>query len=269
MPTLFAVLFSLTFLLLPFTVSADPPDIKTLMNHVQGVFELAGPRIRKVIISVNAQDKKKTSTVQWTAGQAFDTLPDGKRMLTVLLAPEQWKGYAFLVRERENEPNIVKAYQPPLSTPVPLDAATHFLDTDFILADIGFHKFPGQATLQGEENLNGVKTYKVEQTITPDSGFPYSRIVTWVAADSLFPLQREYFDFSGKRWKVVQFKKDSKDGAESLQVSMQDVIGNSSTDLTFTQAKELDDIPDALFDDLQMPQAINSSLWQEYIPKPK
>jgi hypothetical protein len=269
MPTLFAALFSLTFLLLPFVVSADPPDVKTLMNQVQEVFEPTGPRIRKVIISVNAQAKGKTATVQWTAGQAFDTLPDGKRMLTVLLTPEQWKGYAFLVRERESEPNIVKAYQPPLSTPVPLDAATHFLDTDFILADLGFHKFPGQATLQGEESLNGAKTYKMEQKVTPDSGFPYSRVVTWIATDSLFPLQREYYDLSGKRWKVERFEKSTKDGAESLQVSMQDVIGNSSTALTFTQAKELDDIPDVLFDDLQMPQAVNSPLWQDYIPKPK
>lgn len=269
MPTLFAVLFSLTLSLLPLVASADPPDVKTLMNHVQEVFDPAGPRIRKVIISVNAQDEKKAVTVQWTAGQAFEKLPDGKRMLTVLLTPEQWKGYTFLVREREGEPNIVKAYQPPLTTPVSLNAATPFFDTDFILADLGFHKFPGQATLQGEESLNGAKTYKVEQTITPDSGFPYSRVVTWIAADSLFPLQRDYYDLSGKRWKVARFKKDSKDGAESLQVSMQDVIGNSSTDLTFTQAKELDDIPDAIFDDLQMPQAVNSSLWQEYIPKPK
>jgi len=269
MPTLFAILFSFTLLLLPLVVSADPPDVKTLMSHVQEVFEPAAPRIRKVIIAVNIQDKKKAATAQWIAGQAFDKLPDGKRMLTVLLAPEQWKGYAFLVQERENEPNIVKAYQPPLSNSVPLDAAAHFLDTDFTLADLGFHKLPGQATLQGEENLNGVKAYKVEQKVTPDSGFPYSRVVTWIAADSLFPLQREYYDLSGKRWKVVRFEKSPKGEAESLHVSMQDVIGNSGTELTFTQAKELADIPDAVFDDLQMSQAVNSSLWQEYMPKPK
>ena len=280
MPTLFAILFSLTFSLLPIAVSADPPDVKTLMSHVQEVFEPAGPSIRKVIISVNIQEKKKaataqwiaSATAQWIAGQAFEKTSDGKRILTVILAPEQWKGYAFLVQERENESNVVKAYQayqPLLGNPAPIDGAAHFLDTDFTIADLGFHKLPGQPTLQGEETLNGVKAYKVEQKVTPDSGFPYSRVVTWIATDSLFPLQREYYDLSGKRWKVVRFEKSPKGEAESLHVSMQDVIGNSSTDLTFTQAKELADIPDAVFDDLQMSQAVNSSLWQEYTPKPK
>jgi PAS domain-containing protein len=39
MPPLFAVLFSLTLSLLPLVASADPPDVKTLMNQVQEVFD--------------------------------------------------------------------------------------------------------------------------------------------------------------------------------------------------------------------------------------
>jgi len=53
---------------------------------------------------VSIQEDGKTEKAQWIAGQAFKKLPDGTWTLMVILAPKSWKGHAFLVHERENEP---------------------------------------------------------------------------------------------------------------------------------------------------------------------
>jgi hypothetical protein len=88
-------------------------------RHGQREADESGPRparpsARKVVISVSIQEGEKTEKTQWITGQASAKLADGKRMLTVILAPESWKGYAFLVWEPENEPKAMWRYLPAL-----------------------------------------------------------------------------------------------------------------------------------------------------------
>jgi outer membrane lipoprotein-sorting protein len=235
---------------------------------MKAVFEPARPSVRKVVISVSIQEGERTEKTQWIAGQASAKLSNGKRMVTVILAPESWKGYAFLMWEPENEPKAMWRYLPALhklTKLAPADAHQYFFDTDFTYADLGFVNLDGKYALLGQESLGGVSTYKIEETV-PFWRAYYSRIVTWVATDSMLPLQREFYDFEGELWKTERFDQvETIDHVPTpLHISMQDVQGNSTTELRFEQVQYDIDIPDAIFDPYSLSRAADVPLWQAY-----
>ncbi len=249
------------------TVTLPPPDVTAIMQPLKQVFQPALPGTRKVTISVYIQQGDKSEKTQWIAGQAFKKLPDGNHILTVILAPARWRGYTFLVHERGNEPSSLQEYLPALGTAIPKDGSGYFFDTDFTYADLGFAKFPGQPALLGKEDHQGVLAFKVERQIPLDAGTAYSRLVTWFAVDSLLPLQRNYYDLIGKLWKTELFSHTSpSEGVPTpLHVTMQDLVGNTNTDLTFENVRYGVDIPDTLLDPHNLAQAVDSPLWRAYI----
>jgi hypothetical protein len=119
------------------------------------VFQPAPPSTRKVTIAVSIHKGEKTEKTQWVAGQAFKKLPNGNHILTVILAPERWRAYTFLVHQHENEPNSLQEYLPTLGTAIPKDGAGYFFDTDFTYASLGFANLPGQPVLLGKEDHPG------------------------------------------------------------------------------------------------------------------
>jgi hypothetical protein len=101
MGTLLAVLISIVFTLT--SAIAAPPDVITIMKQTKEVLEPVRPSARKVIISVDYKEGK----MEWTATQARKNFPDGKRMLMVMLEPEDIRGLAALYREPENKPGVM------------------------------------------------------------------------------------------------------------------------------------------------------------------
>ena len=246
---------------------AEPPDVTTMMRQLKEVFAPVRPSTRKAVISVSIEEDGKTEKAQWIAGQAFKKLPDGKWTLIVILAPQSWKGHAFLVHERENEPPIILRYLPALHHTVPVNADEYFLDTDFTYTDLGFGRLHGRYQLMGEEERAGVRAYKVKETITQE-GAPYSQIITWVAIDSRLPLQRDYYDLAGKLWKSELFNEGSSDAHAStpLYITMRDLRGKSSTEFNLEQVRSDGDIPNEVFDPKRLGQVADSPLWQGYRP---
>ena len=55
-------------------------------------------------------------------------------------------------------------------------------------ADLGFLRLEASYRLLGEEQHTGVRAYKVEEAIPQDRAY-YSRIITWVAADTMHALE--------------------------------------------------------------------------------
>jgi hypothetical protein len=259
-----AFIVALVLAAIPVTVAAAPPDVMTIVKHMKEVFEPVRPSTRKVVISMDAEGEK----TQWVAGQARKELPDGKRMVMVMLEPESVRGIAYVVVEPNNKPSTLWAYLPAVRRVRglrPVDAYEHFLGTDFTYADLGFVRLHEHYRLLGEEEHTGVRAYKVEEQVPQERAY-YSRIITWVAADSFLPLQRDYYDVAGELWKTELFDQVSIiDGVPTpLRIRMNDVQEHSSTELNVSEVRYGVDIPDAVFDSERLPQVVAHSLWQGY-----
>jgi hypothetical protein len=110
-----------------------------------------------------------------------------------------------------------------------------------------------------------VRAYKVEEAIPQDRAY-YSRIVTWVAADSMLPLQKDYYDVAGALWKTEVFEDVSViDGAPTpLHITMHDVQARTRTELKIQHVRYDIEIADELFDPFRLPQVAEAQLWNGY-----
>src|SRR5438045_3974900 len=129
-----------TLLLAAAPAIAASPDAGTLVQKMRDALEPPRASTRKVTIVLNAV-APATETVQWTAGQARKRLSDGRRILTVMLAPASERGIALLVQEQPKKADLQWFYLPAVRrtrTLVRADAYQAFLNTDFTYADLGF-----------------------------------------------------------------------------------------------------------------------------------
>ena len=71
------------------------------------------------------------------------------------------------------------------------------------------------------------------ETVPRDRWY-YSRIVSWVDADSFLPLQRNYYNAVGSLWKTTLFENITafNDTHIPLRIRMLDIIDNRSTEIT-------------------------------------
>ncbi len=260
-----ALIITLLLAVTPLTAAAAPPDVMTIVKQMKEIYESSRPSTRQVIITTDGPGGEKT---QWIAGQAIKKLPDGKRFLMVILSPESLKGNAFLIQERAGKPNSMWMYLPALRRIrelVPVDVYQHFLDTDFTYADLGFVRLEATYRFLGEEQHARVQAYKIEEVVPQDRAY-YSRIVTWVTADSMLPLQRDYYDVAGTLWKAERFEDVATiDGVPTpLHITMHDVQGKTRTEFKIQHVRYDIDVADGLFEPFRLPEVVNAPLWNGY-----
>ena len=274
-------------------VIARPPDAATIAQRMKAALEPERPSTRTVVLAMSSTDGSATqptarqneirdelgqgkrspdsSTTEWTARQARKKLPDGNRILTVILAPDDVKGVAFLIWERKDGPDEQWLYLPAVRRVrklVPVSAYESFLGTDFTFADLGFVNLRDRKfSLLGEETFAGVPAYKVQE-IMAGPVFYYSRIVTWVAKDSMLPLRRDYYDAANQLWKTELYQDVAViDGTPTvLRIRMEDKISDTSTELRVSKVRYDAAIPDELFDPQKLPQASKHPLWTPAAP---
>ena len=251
-----------SFLFLVTNVSAAPPDVQTIVQQMKTVFEPAQPSTRTVTIAISGINNTE---VLWVAHQARAQLPDGKRTLLVIAQPHDLKGNALLVWERPDQPNTMWWYPPALGRVrqiLPVEVYQRFYDTDLTYADLGYVDRQGKYRLLGEEMHNGVRAYQVE--LVPAQQVLYTRIVTWVAVDTLLPIEREYYDVAGRLWKRMTFDqvKTIEGILTPLHIRMHDVQQNSTTEVRFSDVRYGVQLPDTIFDPLQLPQTVEAQWWQ-------
>jgi outer membrane lipoprotein-sorting protein len=255
-----SVLFGALFAVTP--VSAAPPDVNDIVKQMKQVFEPDRPSTRTLTISANTESG---DTVTWVARQVRQRQTDGKRSLLVMQEP-QHEGNALLIWERAGEPDVMWWYPPALRRVrklVPVENYQRFMDTDFTYADLGFVDRHGSYRLLGEEVHDGVQTYKIE--LVPRQQAFFSRIVTWVAKDTMLPLQRDYYDVAGRLWKTMTFRevKVIDNIPTPLQLLMRDAQQGTSTEITFSDVTYDADIPETFFDPEHLPQTVEARFWQE------
>jgi hypothetical protein len=232
-----------------------------IVKNMKTALEPLRPSTRKVDITMTAQGE----TVKWVAREAYKQFPDSKKLVMVLLEPPEVKGNAYILSEPKDQPGAVWMYMPLLRRVrelTPVDAYEHFLGTDFTYADLGFVHLHPQYRLVGEEDHHGKKTYKIEESSPKDRAY-YSRVITWVAKNSMLPVQRDYYDVAGTLWKRKLFEEDTIDGVPTpIRMQMQDVQNKSRTELRISAVRYDAQIPDAVFDPLKLSTVASAPLWQ-------
>lgn len=203
-------------------------------------------------------------TVQFTGIQARKNLPSGNFMLIVMTQPDALAGTALLLQEPSDpkQPATLWEYTPTIRRihkMLPIQGYDNFLDSDFTYADLGFVRVHNNYTTLSQETVDGIKTWKIAETI-PQEQYYYSKVITWVSGSNNLPLKREYYDPAGRLWKSEVF--DTVTTIEGiptiLHVRMQDVLMNTSSDLKITNVDYDAGIPDALFDWQQLPKVLQN-----------
>jgi outer membrane lipoprotein-sorting protein len=274
-------------------VIAGPPDAATIAQRMKAALEPERSSIRTLVLAMSSAavpaadltaNQKKVieelgqgqaattgSTTEWAARQARKKLPDGNRILTVILAPDEVKGVAFLIWERKDKPDEQWLYLPAVRRVrklTPVSAYESFLGTDFTFADLGFVNLRARKfSLLGEETVAGTPAYKIQETLAGPA-FYYSRIVTWVAKDSTLPLRRDYYDPANQLWKTELYQDVAViDGTPTvMRIRMQDKFSDTSTELRVSKVRYDAVIPDDLFDPQKLPQVSKHPLWTQAAP---
>lgn len=240
------------------------PSAVTLVQQMKEAFEPVRPSTRTVVIAVSDLGE----TLRFTARQARKQLPDGKRLVTVLLAPPDVRGTAFLVSESKSKrgPSAMWIYSPVIRRVrklIPIDAYDHFMDTDFTYADLGFVRLHDHYKFLGVEEHAGVKAYKVQETV-PQEQWYYSRVITWIAVANKLPLEQDFYDPAGALWKTELFDTVTDvDGVPTiLHIQMKDVQAKTSTDLMVSDVRYDVDVPDSIFDPTKLGTLADHPLWK-------
>ena len=252
-----------TLLLAAAPAIAASPDAGTLVQKMRDALEPPRASTRKVTIVLNAV-APATETVQWTAGQARKRLSDGRRILTVMLAPASERGIALLVQEQPKKADLQWFYLPAVRrtrTLVRADAYQAFLNTDFTYADLGFVTQDAVYKIVGNDTRDGIAATKVEGI--PREQWYYSRFVIWIANDTSLPVREEFHDPSGSLWKVETWGQVTRiDGMPvPLDVRMEDVRGGGSTELRVSDVVWDRELPDDLFDPRKLRDVASSPVW--------
>lgn len=232
--------------------SAAAPEAMTIVNKMKDVFEPTTPRVATVTITFTGEGSEE---VQWVGRMARTVIDGEKRTLLVMLEPPDIKATAFLVQERKDATDQMWLYLPPIDRIrqiIPVETYQQFLGTDFTYADLGFVDRHGHYRLLDKEKHKGKQTYKIE--FVPTNQWYYSRIITWVDAETYLPLQREFYDVANKLWRTQTFDQMMViDGKPTpLRIEMKDLQQGTSTIFTMSKVQYNEKIPETLFDPMQL-----------------
>lgn len=237
--------------------AASDPAGDQVIQQMRAVLEPDRPSLRIMDMTVQGDGESTT----FRLAQARKTLPDGRRSLTVLLAPPAARGLAYLVVEKKGSPEPIEyTYVPVVRRVRKLVGAenqTAFLDSDFTYADLGFLPLDTQNRLVGEEKLGDRDVYKVESVPAAEIEKWYvSKIATWVDKQTLLPVQRDFYSPNGEVFKIETFDNVNRvDGVPTpFQITMQNVGADTKSVLKVTEVTYGSGLPDNLFEPKELPQ---------------
>jgi hypothetical protein len=142
-----------------------------------------------------------------------------------------------------------------------LTAYDSFYGTDFTYADIGIRDLGGTHKFLSEEMHADMRAYKLE-TIPLEQCY-YSRIVSWIAADTFLPIQRDYYDSRGRHWKTKLFEHvvTIDNTPKPLLVRMLDLQRNHSTEVTISDVcYDVEYLTKEDFDPEKLSEAVSSPI---------
>src|SRR5262245_3639727 len=119
--------------------AAAPPDAKTIMTRMKAAIEPPQASLRRMTLTVTGMDGTSSKV---GLGQARGGGTAAGKTLTVVLAPPELLGMAYLVQEQAAGPADTRWVWLPaigrVRTLVSPEAFTAFLNSDFTYADLDF-----------------------------------------------------------------------------------------------------------------------------------
>lgn len=180
---------------------------------------------KKIMFFLSPADVRNTSFMNWS-------YTDGR-------ADDQWIYLPALKRVRRISSDSKSDY---------------FMGSDFTYDDLG-DRHPSQDThtLLREETLEGKACYVVE-SVPRESGYIYSKTITWVMKDNYLGLKREFYDDRGRLLKILTIKDFEKVSGfwTILETEMHNVQRDHRTVMIFTHVKKNQGIPDSMFTERRM-----------------
>lgn len=219
------------FMIVPISTLAEAVDVKTIIKNTQKAIDDAQGGSRKVSFTVKDGE---LITGEWVAKAAYKKFNGEARSLMVIVEPDNLKGTGN-VFWKDNSNKISQWVYYPATRRVRsltrLTAYESFLGTDFTHGDIAFQDPGGTYRLLGEEDYAGTKALKIENI--PRETWYYSKIVSWISADTFLPLKRDYYDSTGSLWKtkLIENIVSLNNVPTPLRIRMIDVQRNRSTEI--------------------------------------
>jgi hypothetical protein len=229
--------------------SASPPSADEIVREMKLALEPHRPSVRAMTLTFDDHGEKTT----FGLAQARKHLPDGDRSLTVLLEPKDARGIAYLEAAKPSGGATEWLYVPYVRRTrqlVPAEDYQSFMDTDFTYGDLGLLPTDTRNKFLGTEKVDGKNAYEVESIPTSTVKQWYvSRTLTWIDAETLLPLRREFFSPGGDLFKTETFGSVARiDGVPTpLDIEMRTRDGGTITTLHVDSVSYDVVVPDALF----------------------
>lgn len=241
--------------------AAQAPDPKALVGQMKAALEPAKSSARVATLTVTGDG----SSNQVVLGQARGTAGGGKQILTVVLAPADLRGTAYLVKEEPASDNDKLWIWIPaigrVRTVVSPEAYSAFLNSDYTYSDLGFVSLRPTYKSVKEETVGGAKAYVIDGE--PPQKWYYTRIVSTIAAATSLPIERKFYDPANQLWKVETFAKVAViDGVPTVMTTkIDDIQSKNSSTLNVTDVRYDVEIPAGLLEPMGLPKAASSPLW--------
>ena len=242
---------------------AAEPDVRAIVKSMKR--GLQGPDNAVRVMNLKVINHGSVVT-EWKVAQANGDANGAHWILTVILAPEGAKGMAFLDKEQTKGTSTVKyAYLPATKRVLefnPVQGYDPFFATDFSYQDLGFVLLGGGGEkLVGTETRDGKKVYKLEDH--PINNPYYSKVISYVAADSLLPMQRDFYDRAGRLFKSEHCTIDTVNGTPTItKIVMNNVNSGGSSEIDVTKVMPNKTAPAEIFDPHRLPHVIDDPFWK-------
>ena len=180
--------------------------------------------------------------------------PKGSRTVIVFQRPESVAGTRFLTMENPGSPDDRWIFLPALGKVRRMAASEgsgSFMGTDFSYDDISSASRDAGLdthTLLREETLGGTVCHVI-QSVPKDSSYQYSKMIQWIAKDSLITMKIELYDRRGTMVKIAEMSgiKDVQGRLTVTETKISTLAAGTSTTIMMDIVKYDDPIPESVF----------------------
>jgi outer membrane lipoprotein-sorting protein len=252
-----------TILLIVTSAVAAAPDVPTIVKQMKE--GLQGPDNAVRFLSLKVISNGSTVS-EWKMAQANGDANGAHWMLTVVLAPSDAKGMAFLDKRKLHGTSTFKyAYLPATKRVLefsPVEGYDTYFATDFTYQDLGFVALGGGGEkLVGTDTRDGKKVYKLEDH--PINSPYYSKVISYVATDTLLPVERDFYDRAGRLYKTEHCTVETVDGVPTItKIVMDNVNSGGSSEIDVTKVIPNKQPPADLFDPKRLPEVADHPFWK-------
>lgn len=244
----------------------EDTKVMKIINKMKEVHESSQEMAQKIEIHIKSEGKTVSKLI---AGKAQKQMLTGKHVLLVLLEPEVTKGFAFLFKEKDGMMIDIWVYPPAINRirrlSIPRNAYDSFLNTDFTYLDLGLLDKEVKYRFIMEEDVEGMTTYKVEQTFISPIRY-YSKIIIWISKETYLPIRKDFYDITDRLYKRQLFENIIMVGETPVpyKITMENLHLNSSTVILVKKLKAgLDlELPDNIFKPERLIYSLTCPIWE-------